>query len=104
MEMYLGLELQIILCNPLQRNGVGVKTTYCCCLATQLCPTLFDPMDHQAPLPVEFFRQEYWRGLPFPSPGDLLDPGMEPLSLVSPALAGGFFTTSATWETSVEAP
>ena len=56
--MYLGLELQIILCNPLQRNGVGVKTTYCCCLATQLCPTLCDPMDHQAPLPVEFFRQE----------------------------------------------
>ena len=37
-------------------------------------------------------------GLPFPSPGDLPDPGIEPTSLVSPALAGGFFTTSATWE------
>ena len=38
---------------------------------------------------MEFSRQEYWSGLPFPSPGDLPNPGMEPLS---PALAGGFFT------------
>ena len=40
-----------------------------------------------------FPRQEYSSGLPFPSPGDLLDPGIEPVSLTSPALAGGFFTT-----------
>ena len=40
-----------------------------------------------------FPRQEYWSGLPFPPPGDLLDPGIKPVSLVSPALAGGFFTT-----------
>ena len=39
-----------------------------------------------------FFRQEYWSGLPFPSPGDLSDPGIEPTSLESPPLAGGFFT------------
>jgi len=45
-----------------------------------------------------FSRQEYWSGLPFPSPGNLPDPGIEPLSLESPALAGRFFTTSATWE------
>ena len=45
-----------------------------------------------------FSRQEYLSGLPFPSPGDLPDPGIEPLSLNSPALAGGFFTTSATWK------
>ena len=45
----------------------------------------------QAPLSVEFSRQEYWRGLPFPSPGDLPDPGIKP---TSPALAGGFFTTA----------
>ena len=44
----------------------------------------------QAPLFREFFRQEYWSGLPFTTPGDLLDPGMEPTSLVSPSLAGGF--------------
>ena len=52
----------------------------------------------QAPLSMGFSRQAYWSGLPFPSPGDLPDPGMEPASLVSPALVGGFFTTSATWE------
>ena len=50
-------------------------------------------MAHQALLSMEFYRQEYWSGLPFPSPGDLPDPGTEPASLVSPALAGGFFTT-----------
>ena len=44
----------------------------------------------QAPLSVGFPRQEYWSGLPFPSSGDLPDPGIEPQS---PALAGGFFTT-----------
>ena len=43
-------------------------------------------------------RQEYWSGLPFPSPGDLPDPEIEPTSLMSPALAGGFFNTSASWE------
>ena len=42
---------------------------------------------------MEFPRQEYWSGLPFPFPGDLPDPGIEPMSPVSPALAGGFFTT-----------
>ena len=44
-----------------------------------------------------FSRKEYWSGLPFPSPGDLRSPGIEPASLASPALAGGSFTTSATW-------
>ena len=47
----------------------------------------------QAPRSVEFSRQEFWSGLPFPSPGDLPDPGKKPLFLMSPALAGGFFTT-----------
>ena len=45
---------------------------------------------HQAPLSMGFLRQEYWSGLSFPSPGDLLDPGIK---LVSPAFAGRFFTT-----------
>ena len=44
----------------------------------------------QAPMTIVFSKQEYWNGLPFPSPGDLPDPGIEP---VSPALAGWFFTT-----------
>jgi len=47
----------------------------------------------QVPLSMEFSRQEYWSGLPFPSPGNLPDPGIKPRSLASPALAGGFFTT-----------
>ena len=42
---------------------------------------------------MEFSRQGYWTGLTFPTPGDLLDPGIKLPSLVSPALAGGFFTT-----------
>ena len=48
---------------------------------------------HQVLLPMEFSRQAYWSGLPFPTPGDLPDPGIEPTSPVSSALAGGFFTT-----------
>ena len=48
------------------------------------------PIAHQAPLSMGFSREEYWSGLPFPSPGDLPKPGIEPMS---PALAGGFFTT-----------
>ena len=47
---------------------------------------------------MDFSSQEYWSGLPFPPPGNLPDPGIEPPSPVSPALADGFFTTSATWE------
>ena len=47
-------------------------------------------VSHQAPLSVEFSRQEYWRGLPFPTPGDLPDSGIEPMS---PEVAGRFFTT-----------
>ena len=50
---------------------------------------------HQAPLSVEFSRQENWSGLSFPSPGYLPNPGIEPLFPVSLALAGGFFRTSA---------
>ena len=52
----------------------------------------------QAPPTVGFSRQEHWSGLPCPPPGHLSDPGIEPPSLMSPALAGGFFATSTTWE------
>ena len=52
----------------------------------------------QAPLSMGFSRQEYWSGLPFPALGDLPDSGIEPTSLISPALAGSFFTTRTTWE------
>ena len=55
-------------------------------------------LDHQAPLFKGFSRKEYWSGLPFTSPGDILDPGVEPAFLLFPTLPGGFFTTSVTWE------
>ena len=59
-------------------------------LVTKSCLTLVTPwtVARQAPLSMGFSRQEYWSGLPFPSPGDLPDPGIKP---TSPALAGGFF-------------
>ena len=62
---------------------------------------LCDPVNciaFQAPLSMEFSRQEYWSGLPCLPPGDLPDSGIKSLSSMSSALAGGFFTTSATWE------
>ena len=52
----------------------------------------------QAPLSRRFSRQEYWSGLPCPPPGDLPNPEIEPMSLTSPALIGGFFTIHSTWE------
>ena len=57
----------------------------------------------QAPLSMDFSRQEYWSGLPCPPPGDLPDPGIKSTSLMSPALAGGFLTTSVSWEAPVAA-
>ena len=53
---------------------------------------------HHAPLSMGFSRQEYWSGLPCCPPGDTPDPWIQAVTLMSPALAGGFFTTSATWE------
>ena len=71
---------------------------HACMLSAHSCPTLLAPwtVSCQAPLPMEFFKQEYWSRLPFPTPGDLLNPSLEPVSSVSPALAGELFTTRAT--------
>ena len=67
------------------------------CMRAQSCGILCDPhglyIACQPPLSIEFLRQEYWNKLPFPSPGDLPYPGIEPASLESPALAGSFFAT-----------
>ena len=65
-------------------------------LVAKSCPTLVTPwtVARQAPLSMGFSRQEYWNGLLFPHPGDLSDPGIEAMSLISPALADTFFTTS----------
>ena len=62
-----------------------------------LCVTLWTAA-RQAPLSMGFSMQEYWGGLPCPPLGDLPNPGIEPMSLMSPALAGNIFTISATWK------
>ena len=90
-------------CSPWCVNPLSVAPTlYPCalpssrdCVRAQSCLTLCDRMDCslQAPLSTEFSRQDYWSGLPFPTPGDLADLGIEAASLVSPALAGRFFIT-----------
>ena len=76
------------------------RQVYCCrvCVCAKLlsCVQLFATVGAiacQAPLSMGFSRQEYWSGLPCPPPGDLSDPGIEPMSLASPALAGRFFAT-----------
>ena len=69
----------------------SVRKVLCVCVCVLSCVQLF--VVHQALLSMGFPRQEYWSGLPFPSPGDLLDPGIEPW--VS-CIAGGFFTIWAT--------
>ena len=63
------------------------------CLVDQSCPTLCDSAACQVSLSMEFSRQEYWSKLPFPPPGNLPSPGIEPMYPVSPALGGRFFTT-----------
>ena len=80
------------------------KKKFCLCLS-QNYQTIFlasqiaiFPVACQAPLSMGFSRQEYWRGFPFFPPGDLPDTGIEPTYLMSPALAGRFYTTRATWE------
>ena len=66
-----------------------------CFSRVQLFVTLWT-VAHQAPLSMEFSRQKYWSGSPCPPPGHCPNPGIKPESLMSPALAGRFFTTRAT--------
>ena len=79
-----------------------------CCVCAKLLQLLPGSLTlltvaSQAPLSMGFSRQEYWSGLPCSSAGDLSNLGIEPVSLTCPALAGGFFTTSATWEALINA-
>ena len=71
-----------------------------CAKLLQLCPALCDTMDYSPPgsLSMGFSRQGDWSGLPCPSPGDPPDPGIRRASLRTPALASGFFISSATSE------
>ena len=72
-------------------QSCGPQTCFLACHKSS-CILLFATLwtvAHQTPLTMGLSQQEYWSGLPFPPPGDLPDPGIEP---ASPALAGGFFT------------
>ena len=80
--LYYGLNIVNTLLGPLA----------CVLSHVRLFATLWTEV-HQAPLSKEFSRQEYWSQWPFPFTGNLPDPGVEPASLASPTLAGGFFTT-----------
>ena len=82
------------------RNGGGGGSSGGLVAKSCLTLVISRAVAHQAPLSMGFPRQEYWTGLPFPSPGDLPDPGTELATLMSPALASRFFATSATWEAS----
>ena len=64
----------------------------CVCMYVHVLSQLCLTVARQAPLSMGCPRQEYWSGLPFPPPGDLSDPRIKPMSLVSPALPGRFFT------------
>ena len=80
----------------------NAKRALCMCVHSVV--SNFGPMDCSPPGSSAhgIFQKEYWSRLPFPSPKALPDPEMAPASLASPALAGGFFTTSATWEAQKE--
>ena len=92
--------------NTVIDGSVCVCVCACVCMCThpltyfrhvQLFVTLWTIVC-QPPLFMEFLRQEFWSWLPCPSPGYLPNTGVKSVFLMSPALAGMFFTTSATWE------
>ena len=93
--------MTIILLNFLYGLIYWLMYYVCGCLVAQSCPTLVTPQTIacQAPLSLGFSAQEHWNGLPWPPPEDLPGLVIKPASLISPALACGFFTISATWKT-----
>ena len=91
------LQLHVLPTNKRSLNQTTIRvftrTNIYDSLVTKQCLTLYDPVEHAGS--IQFSRQEYWSGLPFPPPGDFPDLGIKPMS---PALAGGFFITGATQE------
>ena len=80
---------------------LSFSSSHACMLSHFSCAWLFATLQtiaHLVPMSVRLSRQKYRSGFLYPLPGDPLDPGIKPISLSSPALAGSFFTTSATWE------
>ena len=93
-EEYLLCILWVWICTHSKLYTQGVCVCVCVCVCAQSCLTLSNPIGCTLPSPsvVEFSRQEYWRGLPFPTSRDLPHPGIEPASLASSVLAGKFST------------
>ena len=89
-------------CPPCRLGLNSYSSMQVCCHFSRVClfATLWT-VAHQAPLSMGFSRQEYQSGLSCPPPGDLPHPGIEPASLISSAMADGFFTTSATQEAQI---
>ena len=81
--------------------GKYFKASFSLVVLSHSCVPLFVTpwtVAHVAPLSIELSRQEYWSGLPFPSPGDLPHPGIQYTSLVYPALVCGFFINVPPWK------
>ena len=79
-------------------SSAGSQHSIDWCVCMYACSVMSDSaipraVAHHAPLSMEFSRQEYWSELPFPTPGDLPNPGIKSMSPASPVLAGRFFTT-----------
>ena len=80
----------------MNKQNVDIHTcSYACMLNHVQLFVIAQTVACQAPQSTGFSRQEYWSGLPFPPPGYLPNPGVKPVSPVSPALAGRFFTTES---------
>ena len=91
---------EIIYSSRIDRDKIiwGKNACMLSCFSCVLLFVMLGTVACQAPLSMGISRQEYRSGLPCPPPRDLPHPGIEPMSLTSPALAGGFFTTFTTWE------
>ena len=90
------LELRFYPVLSVLKDIYPIVSTYCVCVCVLSYVQLFatpGTVAHHAPLSMKISRQEYWSELPFPTPGSLTNPGIKPVFLVSPALAGKFFTT-----------
>ena len=97
MYVYIYVYVRIYVCVRIYMYTYTYTYIYdtCVCVLSHVWHFFCSPKDYRLPVPLStgFSRQEYWSGLPFPTLGDLPNPGTEPESLVPPALAGGFFTT-----------
>ena len=90
--------------SPLNEKSTAIVSFHCVLAKSRpSCPTLVTLWTGalQAPLSMGSCRQEHWNGVPCPPPQDLPDLGVKPVALKSPALVGGFFTTSTTWEAQI---